>query len=223
MAMALGGDLIDLTISYEYKRSNGLSLRYDDEQSEYIYYYARIYDDEMTITWKGTLSRYGSTLGLVKSIDISSNKLTGEIPSEITRLVGLVSLNLSRNYLTGQITRDIGKLQSLDSLDLSRNLLHGSIPTSLFQIYGLGYLDLSYNNLSGKIPMDTESSPRQVENPGTEEEEEDDGLNTQGFYISATKEQTSLISSSQITGLGAPLSELVSDLEISGPAMVIYL
>ncbi|XP_004308368.1 PREDICTED: probable LRR receptor-like serine/threonine-protein kinase At4g36180-like [Fragaria vesca subsp. vesca] len=210
-AMAKGGDLIDLTISYEYKLNNGPSLSYDGENNEYLFYVARIYDDEMTITWKGTLSRYGSTLGLVKSIDISSNKLTGEIPSEITRLVGLVSLNLSRNYLTGQIAHDIGKLQSLDSLDLSRNLLHGSIPTSLFQIYGLGYLDLSYNNLSGKIPMgsqlqnydasyfagnpqlcglplerscslDTESSPRQVENPGTEEEE--DGLSTQGFYIS---------------------------------------
>ncbi|VVA22178.1 PREDICTED: LRR receptor [Prunus dulcis] len=39
------------------------------------------YDDEASLTWKGVRSKYKSTLGLVKSIDLSSNKLIGEIPS----------------------------------------------------------------------------------------------------------------------------------------------
>ncbi|TQE01152.1 hypothetical protein C1H46_013242 [Malus baccata] len=106
--------------------------------------------------WKGIMSKYRSFLGLVKCIHLSSNRLTGEIPNEITDLVGLVSLNLSRNNLTGQITPEIGKLASLQSLDLSRNQIYGRIPVSLLQIYGLGFLDLSYNNLFGKIPMGTQ-------------------------------------------------------------------
>ncbi|TQE00504.1 hypothetical protein C1H46_013860 [Malus baccata] len=111
------------------------------------------YEDEASLISNGVMSKYKSTLGLVKSIHLSSNQLTGEIPSEITDLVGLVSLNLSRNNLTGQITPKIGKLQSLDLLDLSNNQIHGTIPTSLFGISGLGKLDLSNNHLSGKIPM----------------------------------------------------------------------
>ncbi|XP_021833481.1 receptor-like protein 12 [Prunus avium] len=114
------------------------------------------YDDDASFIWKGRMETYKSTLGLVKRIDLSSNRLTGEIPSEITRLVGLISLNLSRNQLTGQITPEIGNLESLDSLDLSRNQIDGRIPTSLARIDRLSFLDLSYNNLSGKIPTGTQ-------------------------------------------------------------------
>ncbi|XP_034202358.1 receptor-like protein EIX2 [Prunus dulcis] len=114
------------------------------------------YEDDATFIWKGRMQTYKNTLGLVKRIDLSSNRLTGEIPSEITHLVGLVSLNLSRNQLTGQIAPKIGNLQSLDSLDLSRNHIDGRIPTSLSLIDRLSFLDLSYNNLSGKIPIGTQ-------------------------------------------------------------------
>ncbi|XP_024199512.2 receptor-like protein EIX2 [Rosa chinensis] len=114
------------------------------------------YEDDASLIWKGRMYVYKSTLGLVKSIDFSSNRLDGEIPRQITDLIGLVSLNLSRNYLTGQLPPQIGKLQSLDFLDLSRNHIYGRIPTSLSQIYGLGVLDLSNNNLSGKIPIGTQ-------------------------------------------------------------------
>ncbi|XP_048421238.1 receptor-like protein EIX2 [Pyrus x bretschneideri] len=109
-------------------------------------YWSSIYEDEVSLIWKGVMSEYKSTLGLVKSLHLSSNQLTGEIPNEIADLVGLVSLNLSRNNLTGQITPEIGKLQSLDSLDLSNNQIHGTIPTSLFQISGL--VVLSHGNKS---------------------------------------------------------------------------
>ncbi|KAI5345443.1 hypothetical protein L3X38_013320 [Prunus dulcis] len=112
--------------------------------------------DDATFMWKRGVQTIRSILWLVKRIDLSSNKLTGEIPSEISHLVGLVSLNLSRNQLTGQITKEIGNLQSLDSLDLSRNHIDGRIPTSLARIDRLGFLDLSYNNLSGKIPVGTQ-------------------------------------------------------------------
>ncbi|KAH9679489.1 hypothetical protein KPL71_026158 [Citrus sinensis] len=178
----------------------------------YVYQYS--YLDNVLLTWKGSEHEYKSTLGLVKCLDLSSNKLDGAIPEEIMDLVGLIALNLSRNNLTGSITPKIGELTSLDFLDLSRNLFSGSIPSSLSQLSGLGVLDLSYNNLSGKIPLgtqlqsfnasvyagnlelcglplankcpDEESTP----SPGTDDdsdtlEDEDDQLITLGFYVSS--------------------------------------
>ncbi|MED6126296.1 hypothetical protein PIB30_077040 [Stylosanthes scabra] len=95
------------------------------------------YNDRASLIWKGKMSKYGSTLGLLRSIDFSSNRLIGEIPSEIMSLIGLVSLNLSRNLLSGDIPPTIGQLKSIDFLDLSRNHLSGRIPSQL----GLAQID----------------------------------------------------------------------------------
>ncbi|RVW88221.1 hypothetical protein CK203_038628 [Vitis vinifera] len=40
------------------------------------------YVDRALVRWKGREFEYKSTLGLVKSIDLSSNKTIGEIPEE---------------------------------------------------------------------------------------------------------------------------------------------
>ncbi|KAJ9678941.1 hypothetical protein PVL29_020986 [Vitis rotundifolia] len=114
------------------------------------------YVDRALVKWKRREFEYKSTLGLVKSIDLSSNKLLGEIPEEVIDLVELVSLNLSRNNLTGLIPARIGQLKSLEVLDLSQNQLFGEIPASLVEISFLSVLDLSDNNLSGKIPQGTQ-------------------------------------------------------------------
>ncbi|XP_076918616.1 receptor-like protein EIX2 [Bidens hawaiensis] len=114
------------------------------------------YTFEAMLQWKGRKYQYSNTLGLVSSLDLSSNSLNGEIPREITNLSGLIALNLSRNNLTQHIPQDIGRLRRLDFLDLSRNYLIGAIPVSLSQLTNLGMLDLSYNNLSGRIPTSTQ-------------------------------------------------------------------
>ncbi|KAF7813010.1 receptor-like protein EIX2 [Senna tora] len=107
------------------------------------------------LTWKGSQQSIKNSKQL-KSIDLSSNGLTGVIPIELGDLVELVSLNLSRNNLRGEIPYDIGRLVSLEFLDLSRNHLHGSIPSSLARIDRLSMLDLSHNRLSGRIPISTQ-------------------------------------------------------------------
>ncbi|RZB61530.1 Receptor-like protein EIX2 [Glycine soja] len=115
------------------------------------------YDLNAILMWKGSEQMFkNNVLLLLKSIDLSSNHFSGEIPLEIENLFGLVSLNLSRNHLTGKIPSNIGKLTSLDFLDLSRNHLVGSIPPSLTQIYWLSVLDLSHNHLTGEIPTGTQ-------------------------------------------------------------------
>ncbi|KAI9099577.1 hypothetical protein K1719_024582 [Acacia pycnantha] len=95
-------------------------------------------------------------LGLVTSIDLSDNKLSGEIPSEIASLKGLVFLNLSNNLLSGKIPQNIGNMESLEIMDLSKNQLCGEIPLSMSGLNFLSELNLSYNNLRGKIPTGTQ-------------------------------------------------------------------
>ncbi|RDX66876.1 LRR receptor-like serine/threonine-protein kinase GSO1, partial [Mucuna pruriens] len=112
--------------------------------------------DFVNLIVKGIEIEYGTNLKFMRSIDISSNGLSGEIPSNITSLVGLVSLNLSRNNLIGKVPDDIGQLTMLESLDLSRNHLVGEIPNSLSDLSFLSHLNLSFNNLSGRIPLGTQ-------------------------------------------------------------------
>ncbi|XP_070677337.1 receptor-like protein EIX2 isoform X2 [Malus domestica] len=108
--------------------------------------------EQATLTLKGMELVYNNTLYLVKSIDLSSNTLQGEIPEEISSLILLGTLNLSRNQLTGKIPSKIGNLHWLETLDLSHNHLSGQIPQSLSSLTSLSHLNLSYNNLSGRIP-----------------------------------------------------------------------
>ncbi|KAL5549680.1 hypothetical protein UlMin_004911 [Ulmus minor] len=111
------------------------------------------YYEKVGQVMKGQSREYtGSVLGLVANMDLSSNKLVGHIPEELTTLVGLHGLNLSHNNLSGSIPRNIGNITSLESLDLSDNQLSGTIPNSMSILTSLSYLNLSHNKLFGKIP-----------------------------------------------------------------------
>ncbi|KAJ4809084.1 receptor like protein 35 [Rhynchospora pubera] len=105
-----------------------------------------------TVTKSTNLVYDSDNLYYWKSIDLSNNTLTGEIPQNIVVLTGLLNLNLSHNHLTGEIPFEIGNMTSLESLDLRMNNLSGSIPQSMSLLYSLEVLNLSYNNLSGSIP-----------------------------------------------------------------------
>ncbi|XP_031091401.1 receptor-like protein EIX1 isoform X3 [Ipomoea triloba] len=131
----------------------------DDERMPELYFdtfedpMEEVFFDSEWLIWKGIEREYGKNLKFMKFIDLSSNKLVGEIPIEITDLHMLNSLNLSRNKLTGSIPDKIGQMSSLESLDLSNNQLSGAIPFSMASISFLAHLDLSNNNLSGCIPL----------------------------------------------------------------------
>jgi hypothetical protein len=110
------------------------------------------YNESLYIATKGEERIYSRILYLMKSVDLSGNELTGEIPIEIGALVELKNLNLSRNRLSGHIPETVSRMGSLESLDLSWNQLSGVIPQSMASLHLLSHLNMSYNNLSGNIP-----------------------------------------------------------------------
>ncbi|ESR37397.1 hypothetical protein CICLE_v10029857mg [Citrus x clementina] len=111
---------------------------------------------DASVVTKGSMVEYNSILNLVRSIDISKNNFSGEIPMELTNLKGLQSLNLSHNFFTSKIPEKIGDMKSIESLDFSANQLSGKIPQSMSSLSFLNHLNLSNNHLTGKIPSSTQ-------------------------------------------------------------------
>ncbi|GKV51010.1 hypothetical protein SLEP1_g57687 [Rubroshorea leprosula] len=149
----------DISAKHHFCNSSLVHSYYDSEGS---------YADKASVIWKGIEYPY-ENLTLQRTIDLSSNKLTGEIPMQIASFSELHQLNLSRNHLIGRIPPDIGQMRQLESLDLSHNRLSSWLPPSMSQLYSLSTLDLSYNNFSGRIPSSTQlqSLPASafIENP----------------------------------------------------------
>ncbi|PWA55460.1 leucine-rich repeat protein [Artemisia annua] len=105
-----------------------------------------------SMVMNGVSLKYTTTFPLVINMDLSSNKLAGEIPVELMSLFALVGLNLSNNLLNGSIPDNIGNMKALISLDFSGNRLTGPVPPSIAALNFLSHLNLSHNNLSGRIP-----------------------------------------------------------------------
>ncbi|KAM3214202.1 hypothetical protein ACQJBY_066573 [Aegilops geniculata] len=111
------------------------------------------FEESITVTTKDQTREYTLEIYiLLVNLDLSCNSLTGQIPEEMSLLIGLTNLNLSSNQLIGKIPNQIGDLKQLESLDLSYNELSGEIPSSLSVLTSLSHLNLSHNNLSGTIP-----------------------------------------------------------------------
>ncbi|KAG8063489.1 hypothetical protein GUJ93_ZPchr0003g17318 [Zizania palustris] len=94
-----------------------------------------------------------NTLGRLVSLQVlslRSNRLSGNIPSDITSLPSLQSIFLQHNELSGYLPSFFSP--SLTTLDLSYNSFTGQIPASLQNLTQLSILNLSRNSLSGPIP-----------------------------------------------------------------------
>ncbi|CAL5426408.1 unnamed protein product [Camellia sinensis] len=125
------------------------------ERNSYSFHYGVFLENAYVVT-KGSEFDYDTIVKLVTSMDLSCNNFSGEIPQELTSLLGLRSLNLSNNHLSGMIPPKIGEMGLLESLDFSKNQLSGEIPPSMSDLTFLSYLNFSYNNLSGRIPSSTQ-------------------------------------------------------------------
>ncbi|XP_020597565.1 polygalacturonase inhibitor 2-like [Phalaenopsis equestris] len=87
-------------------------------------------------------------------------KLTGNIPSSITRLTHLSVLDLSWNSLSGPIPSFLSQIPSLTIINLSFNLFSGSIPPELAKLPSILGFDFSRNRLSGSIPSEFGNFPK---------------------------------------------------------------
>ncbi|KAJ3271059.1 hypothetical protein HDV01_007072 [Terramyces sp. JEL0728] len=90
--------------------------------------------------------------GIIMTLDLSNQNLTGSIPKDIIFFSKIINLNLTLNHLTGPIPDGIGALTTLNYLTLSYNNLTGSIPDSMGNLNNLYGLDISNNHISGSFP-----------------------------------------------------------------------
>ena len=89
---------------------------------------------------------------------MSSNQLTGSIPSKWGDLSQLQFLNFSNNFLKGFIPNSFQNLKNAESLDLSQNKLIGKIPYELVGLTFLSTFSVAYNNILGRIPCEGQFS-----------------------------------------------------------------
>ncbi|CAN4077073.1 unnamed protein product [Withania somnifera] len=125
----------------------------DQTMKAAIYLGDRYYHDSITVTTKGRDLKLVRILTVYTTIDLSSNKFEGHIPSILGDLIALRVLNLSHNGLQGHMPPSVGSLSVVESFDLSFNQLSGEIPQQLASLTSLSYLNLSYNHLQGCIPQ----------------------------------------------------------------------
>ncbi|KAK4492156.1 hypothetical protein RD792_002953 [Penstemon davidsonii] len=86
-------------------------------------------------------------------LDLSSNHISGQIPNNISKVVGyLTSLDLSNNRFSGEIPADLANCTYLNILKLDHNQLTGPIPYQIGNLNRLRTITVTNNHLSGPIP-----------------------------------------------------------------------
>ena len=99
------------------------------------------------------------SLANLQWLSLWGNQLTGPVPAWLGGLVNLEWLYLNENQLTGPIPTELGHLANLQRLSLSQNRLTGPIPTELGRLANLQRLSLSQNRLTGPIPTELPRQP----------------------------------------------------------------
>ena len=105
--------------------------------------------DEPLSNWHGVTT---DADGRVTKLDLTGNRLSGRMPSQLGDLSSLRELRLGNNDLSGPIPSELGKLSALTRLDLENNDLSGPIPSQLEGMSDLRVLLLGDNNLDGRVP-----------------------------------------------------------------------
>ncbi|KAL9399167.1 hypothetical protein Peur_008128 [Populus x canadensis] len=107
-------------------------------------------DPCLPVPWSWVQCNSDARPRIVK-LSLSSKNLSGNVPSGLTMLTGLVELWLDGNSLTGPIP-DFTGCTDLEIIHLENNQLTGELPSSLLNLPNLRELYVQNNLLSGKIP-----------------------------------------------------------------------
>ena len=121
--------LIHLDLSYNKLSGSIPQIAYNTTKMIADHYFRFLFVEHGNIDYYTKGQVYESKIDLNRrTIDRSTNKIYGEISSELFRLIKVQTLNLSYNQLTGTIPKTIGGMKNLESLDVSNNKLFGEIP-----------------------------------------------------------------------------------------------
>jgi len=99
--------------------------------------------------WYGVSCTSSAQVG---SIEIESNRLKGQLPTEITSLPSLYEVNVRNNQISGPISPLFANLSNLTVFVLEDNRFNSTLPVDLFFISSLKVLIVSENDLEGSIP-----------------------------------------------------------------------
>ncbi|OVA13664.1 Protein kinase domain [Macleaya cordata] len=105
--------------------------------------------------FSGSIYNINSTT--LKSLNLSSNVISGSLPST---LGSCVMVDLSRNIISGDISAMQSWGNTLEVIDLSSNALSGSFPNLTSQFERLISIKISNNTLVGGLPLAIWNSPR---------------------------------------------------------------
>jgi Leucine-rich repeat (LRR) protein len=101
----------------------------------------------------GEVSPALADCSMLKVLKVGMNNLSGTLPAELFNMTSLEHLSLANNGLQGELVGAlVAKLKNLVTLDLGGNGFHGDIPKSIGQLKKLEVLRLSNNNMSGYLP-----------------------------------------------------------------------
>ncbi|CAH8345428.1 unnamed protein product [Eruca vesicaria subsp. sativa] len=91
--------------------------------------------------------------GNVQILDLSGCSLEGTLAPELNQLTELRSLILSKNHFSGEIPKEYGSFTKLEVLDLRDNDLTGTIPPELTKVLSLKHLLLSGNKFQSDMSI----------------------------------------------------------------------
>ncbi|KAK0577860.1 hypothetical protein LWI29_001345 [Acer saccharum] len=102
---------------------------------------------------KGQFPRGFENCTSMIGLDLSNNKFSGSIPSDISvRLHWLTTLDLSSNNFSGEIPSGLANCSSLNSLKLNNNRFTGKIPLELGLLNRIKTFSVANNLLTGPVP-----------------------------------------------------------------------
>ncbi|GJU17668.1 probable LRR receptor-like serine/threonine-protein kinase, partial [Tanacetum coccineum] len=98
------------------------------------------------------------SLTSLKSLNLSNNKFSASLPTNIGNFGSLEKLDLSMNNFSGSLPDVFSSLVSLQVLNLNRNRFGSGIPLGLVHCHSLTSLDLSMNSFHGYLPKGFDTS-----------------------------------------------------------------
>lgn len=102
---------------------------------------------------KGEFPRGIANCTSLTGLDLSSNSISGPIPSDISNIIKFVtSLDLSSNSLSGPIPVGLANCSFLNDVKLDNNQLTGQIPPEIGLLDRLKTFNVANNQLTGPVP-----------------------------------------------------------------------